>query len=786
MIQARRFGLTDAEHTRIEHVDHLFALGAQSVRELIGAIADSSWTVRRAVVGALAALGEDAVEPLCAWLRDARTSEHAIAAAVDALAGSIGPSTMEAVVALLDDPNPAVVADAAVILGRRRERAAAPRLAKLIEHADDNAAVAAIEALGTIGGTFAVDALIEVIRRKQFFRTYPALQVLARTGDPRVVAPIAELLSDEGFQSEAARALGRTGSALAIGPLAALLAHTGDPIVRLVATALADLTARAEWTGAQVPVAAAIRMMISPSLDRFEAALPGSDTSERLASAKVLGTIGAATSVSVLVTLLDHAETRGAATAAIRQIGALHNDALIDALERGSASTRVALLPIIGSSSAVVRVRGLLADEDPEVRARACEALERIGDTTTLPALFAALADSNPRVSHAATAAIHALGAGSVSSLAMQALRSPASSVRRHALRIITALSLRDAFDEVLVAVEDPDVRIGELAIGALAAMTDARVDPLLVSFADRLEEPLRCATMRAAGHRGGLRMTHILKRGLDDDAAWVRYYACQGIGRGADEGSAHALIGRLADAAPQVRIAAIEALSRLTADTAWQAMTSAVRSADPDEKRAALVGISQSARPEAIPLLLEAAQAPAVATRLIAIAGLASSMDTRALDQLASAARDSTAELCTAALSLLVDRTDWRAVEILVDVALASEFDHPVHVALSRPSAVRIAALAARLDSADDRAAPILAAALSRMGGADAIAALFDALAATSPAARSAVAAALMAIDAAGAREAISLLIQSDPDPAVRRACAAALPDLVSEELSA
>ena len=776
MTIAPRYGLSDTEQTRVEHIDHLFSLGAPSVDELIGLISDGSWTVRRAVVGALSALGDDAVAPLCMWLRAVRTSEHAIAAVIDALAGSIARATSDAVMGLFDDANPAIVADAAVILGRRRELEMSPRLARLLAHADDNVAVAAIEALGTIGGTVAVDALIEVVRSKSFFRTFPALQVLARTSDPRSIAPIAELLDDEAFQFEAARALGRTGSPLAIGPLASLLSRPGSSIVRLVATALADLATRADWTGAQLSVASAMRALIAPALDRFTAALLGSDIQERLAIAKVLGTIGATTTLPVLVAMLDDPESRGVATDAIGRIGSLHNDALIEALERGSAATRVALLPIIGASSAVSRVRRLLSDEDPEVRARACEALVRIGDVDTLPALFAALGDSNPRVSHAATAAIYSLGTQSVSQLARTALGSPQPTVRRHALRIITFLSCGDAFDEVLAAVDDPDLRIAELAVAALGSFDDGRVDPVLIALAQRPQDKLRAATMRAAVQRGGERMTELLGRGLTDEDAWVRYYACQGLGRVASMGSIPALIERLSDASAHVRVAAIEALSRLDTPQAWQALRSAVRSTDVDEKRAALVGISHSDRQEALPILLDAAKSADVATCLIALAGLVRSSDARALEQLSAAAGGAIEEIRAAALSLLVERPDRLAADLLVETALAHEADHPAHLALSSPGSVRIAAIAARLDGADDRIAPILAAALARMGGADALAALFDALAATSPAARTAVATALLAVGAAGAHEAISRLVVDDPDQEVRRACLAAV----------
>src|SRR5204863_9476275 len=83
MTTPRAFSLTEAEHRRIERIDQLVLLGAAGVGELMADLNDASWTVRRAAVAGLAALGDDAVDPLCRWLSRDRSSERAISAVVD-------------------------------------------------------------------------------------------------------------------------------------------------------------------------------------------------------------------------------------------------------------------------------------------------------------------------------------------------------------------------------------------------------------------------------------------------------------------------------------------------------------------------------------------------------------------------------------------------------------------------------------------------------------------------------------------------------------------------------
>lgn len=770
---SQTFTLTEAEHRRVAQIDRLVALGSFGIDELLASMSDPSWTVRRASVAALAALGDDSVGPLCVWLRDRRTEEHSIAAAVDALAASMGESATSAVLALLDDPRAAIAADAAQILGRRHASEAAPMLGRAIAHANDNVAVAAIEALGVIGGSGAIDELIAVTRDRSFFRTFPALQVLAKSGDPRAIGPLASLLEDEVYRLEAVRALGRTGSVQAVAPLASLLPRGGEAIVRLVALALAELVTRAEWNGAVDQVVEALRVIITPSLARFAGALRATDADERAAIAVVLGRIGDASVVPALARLLDDPEVREIATEAIQRIGGAHDDAQIAALA-GDPATRIAVLPVVNSRRAAPSVRALLQDRDAEVRALACDALARIGDSVAVPDLFDALADPNPRVALAATAAIHSLGVPDTGARAIAALTLGSPAVRRRALRIIAYMGFAEAFDAVCVALGDPDLRISELAVASLGAIDDPRVDRVLGDIARSPIPALRASAMRAAVHRLGAGASAILERGLTDEFAWVRYYACQGLGRIGRWQAVDQLVTRLGDAAPHVRISAIEALAHLETPAAWQALCSAAGSADPDERRAALASIGLGSNPVALPFLVNAAGSLDVATRLIALSGLARRPEESALQVIVAAALDDLVEVRDAARSLLGEREDRAAAETVVDLALACLPEHPVHLTLSRPGAARIAAIAARLAVVDDRRAAILTAALARMRDAAATTTLFEALALPHPPARHAAATMLVAMGAEGARSAVARMASDDPDLDVRRVCAA------------
>ena len=761
--------LTPSERLRVERIDELVASGG--VEELIASLGDASWTVRRAAIAGLAALADDAVVPLCDWIRYRRSTENAIAAAVDALVASRGQTVTEHVTALLHDRRPDVVADAAQILGRRRTTSAIVDLRRAVANPNDNVAVAAIEALGRIGGAGGIDTLIAATRSGNFFRVFAAMQVLATLNDPRTIEPLAALLDDPGYRTAAAAALGRTGSPQAIGPLVALL--DADPV--LVGSALGELIAHADWNGSAKHVVTMLRTMLGDAIGRFSALLPVAPVEDGAKILIVIGRLGGPSELPVLAGLVD-TPLRDRALAAMLEIGKRDDTAIAALLATAEGPVRCAILPIVTAIQWAPAIRPLLDDEDPEIRALACQALARIGDTAAVPRLFAALEDPHPRVSLAATSAIHSLHTSDTEQQTLHVLRHGSPAARRHALRIVSYLGFTNAHREVSELIAQPDPRVRELAIATRGTLASPDVDDELARLVAPAQPPAtRAAAMRAIALRGGTQALATLERALDDENPWVRYYACQGLGRASHAAAIPALVARLQDSSTQVRLGAIEALSSIDAPEAWNAVLAAAASSDPDQHRAALLGIGLVAREAAVPALLAAANSPDTATRIIALSGLARHSDPRVLAALVRAARDD-AEIRDAAVSLVAERTDLEAAHALIDIAVAvDDVEHPIHAALAQRSPARIAALRERSASGDERTAIVTTAALGRMDDAAATAALFELIDSPNPIVRRVAATVLMAIGASGAPAIVARMSREDPDLAVRRACAAA-----------
>ncbi len=771
-------GASVRERERSAEAERLFerrdALG------LVERLSDPSWVVRRSVVSALARLGDDATGPLHDLLVYHRGNEASVAAAVDALVASLGHADRVALV-LAGDRNPAVACDGAQILGRRRAAEALPELSLLVRSDNDNVALAALEAVGRIGGQPAVDLLIEAVESRSFFRAFPAIDLLGRTGDPRAVRPLTALLRNPHYAGEAARALGRTGQPAAVPPLASLLTKQSDAEVRIGAAALAEIHDRyTERFGASSAIEDALRNIDGAAAGRrLTQALVDADASERACLCRVLGWLGGTGAIHALVALLDaEPDAALAAAAALSSLEQYAEPALLQALRESGSDRRLLLLPIMGRrSTATPDIVACLEDPNPNVRALACDALGRVGDPKAVPVLFLRLADPDARVSQGAVAAIQSIGGAEVERLASEAARSTDMRIRRPALRILAYFGSPSTLGLFLDAMHDPDDRVRDVAANGLAAIDDRRALDGLLEASNHASPRTRATAVRALGQAEAAAGIHErLLRALSDPDAWVRYYAVQALSRRGDRTAAESIAPLLADPAGHVRVAVVDALARLRGDQSLDALHEALESGDPDVARAALVGIGIVRSRASLPRLRRALREGDPATRLVALSALAEYDTAEVIPALTVATTDPDDSVRAAAINLLGVRPGEDATLALVELLGNPSVRERATSALSRAAEGRTAGILAALRVASADVAPVLVAALARMRSADARVGIEDAFGFDNVQARRAVASALAAGVTPHARELLERGAQVDEDEHVRRICAAVL----------
>ena len=770
-----------SERERLEQVTRLAQAGVIALPQLIDELVDANWTVRRAVVAALAAAEFAAMPILIEILRASRENEAKIAGLVDALATT--PRAIdELLIDLADDDQVAVVCDAAQILGRRESTRSLPKLKQLTQHEDDNVALAAVEALGRIGGKEALECLLALAEGRNFFRTFPTIDILGRSGDSRVLSTLLALSVDPLYGAEAVRALGRLGDPNAVPALLEQLTRASGGLVGAIALSLVAIHEAAEdrfGTGSSVERLLSSWSKVGELRQRLMLGLKRADAAEQLALSQVLSWIGEESTVPSLLGLLRGAPAvaQGAALS-LKRLGALAEPQLIAALQGGTSEERRLLVPLLGGKqSARDQLIGCLDDEDPTVRALSCDALARTSDPAAVPAIFPLLSDADARVGQAALAAIQTLGSDETRRLALAASSSVDGRLRRAALRIIGYFGYHEGLAALVEASKSADERLREAALAGLPFIDDPRAQRELLQAAHHHSPRTRTFAVRALGHTSGEpAVLEQLRSALGDTDAWVRYYACQALGRLHDDSATDAIALLLGDPFGQVRVAAVEALAHLRGARAFEILSSVLGADDADLHRAGLLAIGQSKRAEALPQLLLALASPEAATRLVALAALAESGLPDALPAVARATRDPDEGVRVAATGLLAARSDLAATNELIALLLDTPTEQSLIRALAKPAPDRCQALSAALAHVDDAAAAAVVASLARMHSEESLATLRAALTSANDAARRAAASALLALQDKASGAVLERSALSDPDAEVRRICSAVL----------
>lgn len=763
------------EKAALAEVERFAEPGAAATQRLIELLSHRSWTVRRAVVAALSRGNAESLARSVAALIEQRSSEPLVAGLVDALSAA-SPEADPLIRALLLDRRPPVLCDAIQIIGRRRDRESAARVTELTEHEDDNVALAAVEALGRIGGTEAVERLIGLAESGNFFRSFPAIEVLGRSRDPRALPALRNLLQQPLYAPEAARALGRLGSPLAVPALVKAMETGSESLLRIGARSLVALDDSEEHGGSTV--GRAVAEHAGPSLRaRVTRALSDADEQESIALGRVLVWLASEESIDDFVRLLvGREEVSALALAGLAKLSALGDQRVLDCLVQGDSELRARLLPaMMGITAAAGAILLCLDDEQAAVRTLACHALARSRERAAVPRLFELLSDPDLGVVHAAVGAIQSLGSEQTEQLALAAVRSPELGVRRAALRIVTYFGYDATFELCLEALESEDERLRDIAIAGLPALEEPRVPGVLVRAAESPSERTRAAAVRALGHVPRTSETEaLLIASLDDRDAWVRYYACQSLGRLGSVAAVTAIAGKLGDPAGQVQMAAIEALAAIPNEAAGNELARLTQSDDLEVRRAAVVGVGERRDPKLKAVLVSALSSADPAIRLVAVSSVSRFEGTE--PELETAANDADPSVRNAAIELLAQRSNDRATRILLDLLEREPTAKKLSAALVRELDRRIPAIMARLQTADDVYARALVGLLSHSESRLSRAALDDAFASRHAPARRAAARALSLVLDDAARSALARAATTDSDAEVRRICAAVL----------
>jgi len=344
------------------------------------------------------------------------------------------------------------------VYGQADREAELNRLLQELKHSDSEVRRSAVEVLGRLGDSRAVEPLLAALADSSSTVRESAAAALGQSGDPRAVESLIANLGDFGRSSDAAvEALVELGD-IAVAPLIKALQVPNEKVRASAARALGCL-------GNSRAIDSLIGALKSGNL------LVGSrDVSE--AAAWSLGEMGDSRAVPELIDVLEN------------ERWTLRDEAAVALGKIGDARAFAPLVALLRTSD--------LNDDYGFGRAAAAEALGHLGDPRGVDPLIAALKFRNEYVRRSSAGALGQLGDSRAVEPLIAALKDSDFKVRKSAASALGQLADQRAVEPLIATLEDPQSKVQDKAAESLLKLGtptgnlgDKRAtDPLLLALA--------------------------------------------------------------------------------------------------------------------------------------------------------------------------------------------------------------------------------------------------------------------------------------------------------------
>ena len=581
------------EATRLSAAETLSADPSFDATQLLGALRDDSWRVRREAVKGISQRA--APEAIAALLSSVVANHHdasLLNSALQVLTSS-DVDTLSPLVELLNGTDPDLRMQAALALGEQRDSRAVEPLVNALRDDDPNVRYHAIEALGKLNAVDAVDVLTEIAETRDFFLAFPAMDALAKIGDQSIAPRIVPLLEDDLLRTPAINLLGQLGDETAVAPLTALLNTPSAPTDAL-ADALAAISDRYEsqyGEGRHIADLTSRELTatgVQNLLDAIES--PGKENLRSIAL--VLGWLRRSGVDRALTRLMGREDLRDEIIEALVEHGRATFDLLVPQLTAEDLEIRRSAVVALGrlrDARATLPLVNTLREESLAIEA--AHALGQIGDPQATDGLLNLLGNDDASIRQAAVSALNSLALPQMSKRIIPLLHDSDPNVRESAVKIAGYFGYPDAANELLELCDDPIERVRCAAIEQLPFVEDDRASSCLAHAIKEDTPSVRAAAARALASIDSPDANALLIEALEDDDVWVRYFSARALGRRRAAESVAALEKIVAqEEFNHVRIAALDSLGQIGDARVPEIVANLVRDDDPDLAHAAKV----------------------------------------------------------------------------------------------------------------------------------------------------------------------------------------------------
>lgn len=328
---------------------------------------------------------------------------------------------------------------AVVALGNLRITAASGRLCRALKEWD-RYLLEVIEALGKIGDPAAIPPLVEILAGSDKRLARTAITALGGIQDDRIVKPLLAALPDPDLRQAAILALGEIRDPRAVEPLISFLDQTDTETRQLATLALGKIGdsravaplagALQTWEVERASAGEALAMIGGEAVTKLMELMDDPNPAVRATAARSLGAINNSRSVQRLCAASDDPEesVRKNAALALEAIGRRNVEALFNPLHSHTAPVRqaaIAALSQVGHPRAFTPLITTLLERPVPLTAPLVEFLSASHDSRAVMILLPGLHHPDQKVREATAHALANLGAPAVKPLLAELEQAP-------------------------------------------------------------------------------------------------------------------------------------------------------------------------------------------------------------------------------------------------------------------------------------------------------------------------------------------------------------------------
>lgn len=508
---------------------------------LLAPLSDESWRVRKEAIESLAQLTPtpgliDRIIPLMEPSREL-TLRNSIVEVLEKM-GREGASLL---LQHLDAEQPDVRKFLVDILGNLAEPSTVPALIEMLNDPMDNIRAAAAESLAAIGDVSATQALLDAVEDADEWVVFSILGALARLGDQRALPVFFKYLSSSIMAKPAITGIGIIGTVDDGVKLLKMIPDLsrGAAKAAFVAAGLIYRTqAQAKASDEAESLKIAIREMADEGILDFltEQLSVTDELDEKQSYLSALGLIGGPRALESVLSHLDDDNLGWDVDLALYNMGLEHIHLIDGLFSHHDPLTRARAVKIFGyleESADLEKIIPMLEDDSGHVRKAAINVLSFLGGADYIEHITALLSDEYRDVAHAAAQAIVNLGRnapGDVESVVISLYHEAESSLKSILLQIICEIGITGYQKMSITAVQDEDPVMRAAAISCLRNNPSSEsIKTIINSLTDESPE-VRVQAAMALEELQPPEAMQPLKSALYDQDPWVRSAAVQAI----------------------------------------------------------------------------------------------------------------------------------------------------------------------------------------------------------------------------------------------------------------